>query len=106
MYDRIHLLVVQPDTQCLEEVTFQVTSQEGSVVLSFVTTLELGLIQHHSHLEDSIPASVSLISSTTKYPRKNRSKVSKPKKNVSSSREQFPELLPSQGHLVDQCVVQ
>ena len=31
------LLVVHPDTQCLKEVTFHVTSHEGSVVLSCVT---------------------------------------------------------------------
>ena len=89
------LLVVHSDTQSLEEVTFQVTSQEGSVVLSCVTTLELGLIQPHSDLEDSIPASASLISSTANYPWKNRSKVSKPKKNVSSNMEQSLELLPA-----------
>ena len=39
------LLVVHPDTQCLKEVTFHVTSHEGSVVLSCVTTLDLCLIQ-------------------------------------------------------------
>ena len=35
------LLVVHPGTQCLQEVTFHVTSHEGSVVLSCVTTLDL-----------------------------------------------------------------
>ena len=84
------LLVVHPDTWSLEEVTFQVTSQEGSVVLSCATTLELGLIQPHSALEDSIQASASLISSMAEYPRKNKSKVSKPKKNVSSNKDQSP----------------
>ena len=38
------LLVVHPDTQCLKEVTFHVTSHGGSVLLSCVTTLELSLI--------------------------------------------------------------
>ena len=32
------LLVVHPDTQCFKEVTFHVTSLQGSVVLSCVTT--------------------------------------------------------------------
>ena len=74
------LLVVHPETQDLEKVTFQITSLEGSVVLSCVIILELGLIQPHSDLEDSFPASASLVSSTANYPRKNKSKVSKPKK--------------------------
>ena len=100
------LLVVHLDTQSSEEVTFQVTSQEGSVVLSCVTTLELGLIQPCSDLEVSISASASLISSTADYSRKNRSKESKPKKNVSSNKQQSPELLPAQGQLVVQCIVQ
>ena len=100
------LLVVHPDTQSLEEVTFQVTSQEGSVVLSCVATLEPGLIQPHSDLENPIPTSASLTSSTANYPRKNRSRVSKSKKSVSSSKEQSLELLHAQRHLVDQCVVQ
>ena len=48
------LLAVHPDTQCLKEVTFHVTSHEGSVVLSCVTTLEFCLIQPCSNLESSI----------------------------------------------------
>ena len=43
---------------------------------------------------------------TADYPRKNRFKASKPKKTVSSSKEQSPKLLPAKGHLVDQYVVQ
>ena len=45
------LLVVHADTQCLKEMTFHVTSHEGSVVLSCVTTLELSLIQPHNNLD-------------------------------------------------------
>ena len=51
------LFAVYPDTQCLKEVAFHVTSHEGSVVLSHVTTLELSLIQFHNIL-DHIPSSV------------------------------------------------
>ena len=45
------LYVVHPDTQCLQEVTFQVTSHEGSVVLSCMTTLALSLVQPHASLD-------------------------------------------------------
>ena len=37
------LYAVHPDTQCLQEVAFHVTSHEGSVVLSCATTLALSL---------------------------------------------------------------
>ena len=75
------LLVVYLDTQCLKQVTFHVTSHEGSVVLSCVTTLELCLMQPHSNL-DSIPSSASLITSHADHPRKSKKnmKVSKPSK--------------------------
>ena len=63
------LCAVHPDTECLEEVTFYVTSHECSVVLSCVTTLELSLIQPHGNL-NFIPSSASLISSKADYPRK------------------------------------
>ena len=75
------LFVVHPDTQYLKEVTFNVTSHEGSVVLSCVTTFELSLIQLHTNL-DHIPSSASLISNKADHPRKNKSQkniqVSKP----------------------------
>ena len=91
------LFVVHPDTQCLKEVTFHVTSHEGSVVLSCATTLELSLIQPHNNL-DFIPSSTSLISSNADHPRKNKSQksmlVSKPNQNVCSSKEQSHIVLP------------
>ena len=62
------LLAVHPYTNCLMEISFQVTSHEGSVVLSCVTTLELDLIQPCNNLENSIPSSASLISSKADYP--------------------------------------
>ena len=101
-------LVVHPDTQCLKEVIFLVTSHEGSVVLSHATTLELSLIQPHSNL-NFITSSANLISSKVDYPRKNELqkniKVSKPSKNVCSSKEQSPLVLPVQGYSVNQCVM-
>ena len=63
------LYAVHPDTQCLQEVTFHVTSHEGSVVVSCVTILALSLIQPHTSL-DSLPPSVSFITSSADYPMK------------------------------------
>ena len=40
--------LVHPDTKKLQEVTFYVAENDGSILLSFTTTLQLGLIQPHS----------------------------------------------------------
>ena len=102
------LFVEHPDTQCLKEVTFYVTSHEGSAVLSCATTLELSLIQCHNNL-DHISSSASLISSKIDHLRKNRSwkymQVQMPCHKVHSSKEQSPALLTSHNHNVNQCVV-
>ena len=91
------LYVVHPDTQCLQEVTFHVTSHEGSVVLSCVTTLALSLTYPHTSL-DCLPSSASLISSSADHPMKTRSQmnvqVSKPCHTVCASMEQSPAVLP------------
>ena len=42
------MFIVHPDTKLLHEVTFQVTSHEGSVIESHATSIELGLIHPHS----------------------------------------------------------
>ena len=49
------LFVMHPDTRCLKEVTFQVVNHEGTVIVSCVTSLDLGLIQPHSELNASVP---------------------------------------------------
>ena len=89
------LLAVHPDTQCLKEVTFHVTSHEGSVVLFCATTLDLCLIQPHSNL-DSFPFSASLITGKADYSRKTKSQknmsVLRPKKNMCSNKEQPPKI--------------
>ena len=54
------LFVLHPETKCLQEVTFQVTSHEGSVIVSCATSLELGLIQPHRNL-DVVPDSGNVI---------------------------------------------
>ena len=45
------LYVVHPDTQCLQEETFYVASNDGSVVLPCVTMLALSLIQPCTSLD-------------------------------------------------------
>ena len=40
--------MVHPDTKKLQEVTFYVVKNDGSVLLSCTTTLVLGLIQLHT----------------------------------------------------------
>ena len=75
------LYVVHPDNQCLQEVTFHVTSHEGSVVLCCMTILASSLIEPYIIL-DNLPSSASLITSSTDHPMKTRSQknvqVSKP----------------------------
>ena len=45
------LFVLHPDIKCLQEVTFQVTSHEGSVIISCATSPVLDLIQPHMDLD-------------------------------------------------------
>ena len=49
------LFVVHPETKCLKEITFQVVNHEGSIIVSCVTSLNLGLIEPHSELNASNP---------------------------------------------------
>ena len=69
------LFVLHPDTQGLKEVTFQVTSHEGSVIISCATSLVLGLIQPHRDL-DVIQDKGSLIYSKADLPMKHKYKKS------------------------------
>ena len=59
----------------LEQVTFYVTSHEGSVVSSCETSLRLSLIHPCSNL-DQIPDCASLIYSNADHPMKRKSKKS------------------------------
>ena len=49
------LFVVHPETKCLKEMTFQVVNHEGSMIISCVTSTELGLKQLHSVFNRSVP---------------------------------------------------
>ena len=65
--------VVHPDTKLLHEVTFQVTSHEGSVIVSCATSIELGLIHPHSNL-DEVQEEGSLTYSIADMPKKQKNK--------------------------------
>ena len=67
--------LVHPDTKCLQEVTFYVTSYNGSVLLSCATTLALGLIQPHTRL-DYLPCRASHIPSSADHPKNTKPQIS------------------------------
>ena len=67
------MFVVHLDTKLLHEVTFQVTSHEGSVIVSCATNIELGLIHPHSNL-DKVPEEGSLIYSIADTSKKKKIK--------------------------------
>ena len=67
------MFVVHPDTKLLQEVTFQVTSHEGSVIVSCATNIELGLIHNHRNL-DEVPEEDSLIYSIADMPKQKKNK--------------------------------
>ena len=67
------MFVVHPDTKFLHELTFQVTSHEGSVIVSCATSLELGLIHLQKNL-DEFPEECSLIYNTVDMPKKKKNK--------------------------------
>ena len=75
------MFVVHPDTRVLHEVTFQVTSHEGIVIVSCATSLELSLIHLHTNL-DAIPDEGSLIYSKADIPKQKRNKNTQAEKYV------------------------
>ena len=79
LFDVVHL-----DTKKLQEVTFYVAKNDGSVLLSCTTTLALGLIQPHTRL-DYLPPRASLIIISLDHSRKTkRVSVHRSKKEVST----------------------
>ena len=69
------LFVVHPDTRSLKEVAFHFVNHEGSVLVSCVTSIELGLIQPHSALNASIPDCGKMIYNNAEHPGKYNSKI-------------------------------
>ena len=74
--------LVHPDTKCLQEITFYVATNNGSVLLSCATMLALGLIQPCTRL-DYLPPRASLIASSADHPKKTMAQV-----NVHVSRKE------------------
>ena len=68
--------LVHQDTKCLQEVkTFFVVSNNGTILLSYVTTLALGLIQPCTRL-DYLPSRARLITGSADHPKKTKSQIS------------------------------
>ena len=74
---------VHPDTKKLIEVTFYVTMNNGSVLLSCKATLLLGLIQPRPRL-DYLPPRASLITSSADHPKKTKAVLYTQKQEVST----------------------
>ena len=76
--------LVHPGTKMLQEVTFYVAKNNGSVLLSCTTTLALGLIQPFT-ITDYLPSQASLKTSSFDHPRKTkRVSVHRSKKELST----------------------
>ena len=68
------IYLVHPDTKKLQDMTFFDAENDGSVLLSCMTTLALGLIQSRTRL-DYLPPRASLITSTVDNPKKTKCQV-------------------------------
>ena len=75
------LFVVHPDTKCLQEVTFQVVNQEGSVIISCATSIDLNLLQPHRDI-DAVPEEGSLIYSKADMPVKQKTRRNQEMNNL------------------------
>ena len=80
---KFHL--VHPDTKKLLETTFYVAMNDGSVLLSCKTTLQLGLIQPRARL-DYLPLRASLITSSADHPKKMKEVLHIQKKQVAAQK--------------------
>ena len=98
------IYLVHPNTKHLQEVTFCVASNNGSVLLSCVTTLALGLIWPHTIL-DYLPPRTNLIISSADQPKKTKSQVSvhvfRQESTVSNCKGIVPKLVTSKNEILD-----
>ena len=78
--------LVHPDTKKLLETTFDVAMNDGSVLLSCKTTLQLGLIQPRARLDYLLPRA-SLITSSADHPKKTKEVLHIQKKQVATERK-------------------
>ena len=81
------LYLIHPDTKRLLETTFYVVMNDGSVLLSYKTTLLLGLIQPRSRL-NYLPPRASLITSAADHPKKTKAVLHVQKQEVSAQRNE------------------
>ena len=79
--------LVHPDTKKLLETTFYVAKNDGSVLLSCKTTLQLGLIQPRARLDYLAPRA-SLITSSADHPKKMKEVLHMQKKQVATRKEE------------------
>ena len=94
--------LVHLDTKKLQEVTFYVAKNYGSVLLSCTTTLAFG--QPHTRL-DYLPFRASLITSSLEHPRKTkRLSVHRPKMEVSTQSGNQAVTVPDVKQLVSKLV--
>ena len=89
---KFHL--VHPDTKKLLETTFYVVINDGSVLLSCKTTLQLGLIQPRARLDYLLPRA-SLITSSADHPKKTKEVLHTQKKQVAAQREVPEKVTPT-----------
>ena len=75
------IYLIHPDSKKLTETIFYIASNEGSVLLSCITSLTLGLIQSRPRL-DYLPPRVSLITSNVDHPRKIKAQVQVQKQEI------------------------
>ena len=75
------IYLIHPDSKKLTKMTFQVASNEGSILLSCNALLTLGLIQSRPRL-DYLPPRASLITSSEDHPRKTKTQVQVQKHEV------------------------
>ena len=102
----LYVHLVHPDTKCLQEVTFYMASNNGSVLLSCATMLALGLIQPHTRL-DYLPHRASLITSSDDHPKKTKFQISvhvsrkeSEVSTVSSHKAMVPKLITSKEQIL------
>ena len=69
------MYVIHPTTKTIKAVTFLVTLNEGSVLISCATSLNLGFIQPHASLDNSLPGT-NVISSSADQPRNDKFQLS------------------------------
>ena len=106
--------LVHPDTKKLIEVTFCVAMNDGSVLLSWKTTLLLGLIKPRPRLDYLLPTA-SLITSSADHSKKTKAVLHTQKQEVSAqttkqevatqtpaAKKQVPKLIASKEMILDE----